>query len=109
MKTLKQWHEELGEEFYKTEFKSEKAIFSPKFICNSGHYCGLDRGSASNWDAGDLIWTIYTPPKQKVVRWLWSNENGSITVSLYSDEELQFRRNDKFFIKLEWSRTEFEG
>lgn len=108
MKTLKEWHEELGEEFYKTEFKSEKATFSPKFICPAGYYYGLIEGRVANWSGENQVWEIYTPPKPKVVRWLWANENGSITVGLYSDEELQFRRNDKFSIKLEWSRTEFE-
>jgi hypothetical protein len=44
-------------------------------------------------------------PKPPVVRWLWSNKDGVVSLELMSEYEA--KGYPHYPIKLEWSRTEF--
>ena len=56
------------------------------------------------------LWAEFTQyrlkPKEKkpVVRWLWADENNVISKVLFDEKEAHLYG---WFIKLEWSRTEF--
>ena len=54
-------------------------------------------------------WRPVAKPKKTIKRWLWSDKEGCMTGSLYSEEELETDFvDDAFAIKLLWSETEFE-
>jgi hypothetical protein len=44
-------------------------------------------------------------PKPPVVRWLWSNKDGVVSLELMSEDEA--KGYPHYPIKFEWSRTEF--
>jgi len=58
----------------------------------------------TNDDPRDLF--MYEEEKKPVVRWLWTDEKGDMTVSLYTEDEAKVNSPNRN-IKIEWSRTEF--
>lgn len=54
-------------------------------------------------------WSIYEPPKEKVVRWLWATADGKkISKRMFEEMDSKYDYFTLFTVKLEWSRQEFE-
>jgi hypothetical protein len=63
-------------------------------------------GGCPAWNE-NTEYRIKPEEKKPVERWLWTDNTGDMSVSLYTEHEIKIvspKRN----IKLEWSRTEFQ-
>lgn len=89
---------------------AQRTWFKPMYKINN---CWIGPSSGSECDRffNDCDdWEIYREPKKKVVRWLWANGMGEITSQLYDENERERAEFTLgFTIKLEWSRSEFDG
>ena len=89
---------------------------------NTEYFLPRPINEGEEWTTEQILsddWQVQPLEKKKVVRWLWVDKrpgnygNRCVTSGMYSDEEFNaLCRQDKGyrdnFIKLEWSRTEFE-
>lgn len=85
--------------------------FQPFFKTKNGFYCGLNEAGVSDtWSGGSCGWSIWQEPKKKVKRWLWCNQHGEISSTMYSAEETSIFGAicESFPIKLLWSETEVD-
>lgn len=84
----------------------------------TGVFCNMKDGSGHVWSADETTndWRVFVEKKDKkepVVRWLWCRRDSkTISTAFYTETELPQTvaaiTSRDAWIKLEWSRTEFE-
>ena len=77
--------------------------FMPHFKDKKRWFGLNDSGWADDWAIGGTphSWQLYKEPVKMETRWLWADPHGLTTDGMYKKQPYGF------FIKLEWSATEF--